>query len=101
MNCINDPALQPSVFGVGVDFAVASSTECGEKGVVAQEPSVASRLVVDVLALGLLAPFTKGVEGKIRILHLLILSVVICAFWGCAPQPARTFESASALQWRF
>ena len=95
MKCINNPTLLAGCYGISVDFVMASSTGRRKKFVTTQPRTNSSSLMMDVLALGFLAPLAYRVESQIGFLNLAILFVFTLALGGCIPQPA------SAFQWSF
>ena len=92
MKCINNPTLLAGGYGISVDFVMASSTSRRKKLVTAQPRTNPPRFVVDVLALGLLAPLAYRVESHIGLFNLCVLLVFTLALGGCIPQPAAAFK---------
>jgi hypothetical protein len=101
MKCINNPALLTGGYGISVARIVTRATQRSKKLVTAKPLPNSSSLVVDVLALGLLAPLANRVESKIGLLNLCILFVFTLALGGCIPQPSAALEALRSFQWSF
>lgn len=79
-----------------MDFIMARTAGSSKKLVEAKPFAHSPRLVVDVLAFGLLAPLAYRVESEIGFLNLAILFVFTLALGGCIPQPSAAFYWGSA-----
>ena len=101
MKCINNPALLTGQHPISVNFIMASSTSRRKKLVTAKPLPNPARFMMDVLALGLLAPLANWVEGQIGLLNLCILLVFTLALGGCIPQPSAALEALRSFQWSF
>ena len=101
MKRINNPALLAGGYGISVDFVMASSTSRRKKLVTAQPRTNPPRFVVDVLALGFLAPLAYRVESQIGLFNLCVLLVFTLALGGCIPQPSAALEALRSFQWSF
>ena len=101
MKCINNPALLAGQHPISVNFIMAGSTSRRKKLVTAKPLPNSSSFVVDILALGFLAPLTKRVESKIGLLNLCILLLFTLALGGCIPQHSAALEALRSFQWSF
>lgn len=88
---INNPTELSGLFSVGVAPIMALATERGKEIVTAEPLTNAPRLVVEICGFFTLATLALWVEGHVRLLLLGILIVFTLAFWGCIPQPTRSF----------
>ena len=93
MKCINNPALLTGGNSVFMDGIMASPTHRRKELVTAKPLTNSSRLMVDILAFGFLAPLANRVESHIGLLNLCILLVFTLAFGGCIPQPSAALET--------
>ena len=96
MKCINNPTLLAGRYPISVNFVMAQTADSSKKLVATKPLTNPPRLMVDVLALGFLAPLTYRVERDIGLLNLGILVVFTLALGGCIPQPSAALHWGSA-----
>ena len=101
MKCINNPTLLAGQNAVLVDGIMASPTNSGTIFVAAKPRTNSPRFVVDVSALGFLAPLAHRVESQIGLFNLCVLLVFTLALGGCIPQPSAALEALRSFQWGF
>lgn len=101
MKCINNPALLAGQCPISVNFVMTGSTGRRKKLVTAKPLPNPPRFVVDILALGFLAPLAYRVESHVGLLNLCILLVFTLALGGCIPQPSAALEALRSFQWCF
>jgi hypothetical protein len=101
MKCINNPALLAGGYGISVASIVTRATQRSKKLITTKPLSDSPRFMVDVLALGFLAPLANWVEGQIGLFNLCILLVFTLALGGCIPQPSAALEALRSFQWGF
>jgi len=88
---IDNPTEAASFFSVTMNPIVAWAAKCREAFVAIKPLTNPASLMVEISGFFTLATLALWVEGKIRLLLLGILFVFTLAFWGCSPQPARSF----------
>lgn len=91
MNYINNPTQPSGFFTINMNPIMALTTQGSKIFVFTQPLTHPASLMMNVAAFFVLATLALWVEGKIRIFYLIILAVLLCAFWGCSPQPAASF----------
>jgi hypothetical protein len=70
---------------------MALSAEGGKIFVFTQPLTHPASFMMYICAFFVFATLALWMESKIRILYLVIFAVLLCAFWGCSPQPAAPF----------
>ena len=101
MKCINNPSLLAGQHPISVNFVMARTASSSKKLVTAKPLPNSPSLVMNVLALGFLAPLANRVESQIGLLNLCILLVFTLALGGCIPQPSAALEALRSFQWGF
>jgi hypothetical protein len=91
MENVNNPSLFSGIFSVAVNPIMALAAKCREILITSEPLSYAPRLVMYIVGGFVLATFAFWMEGKIRIFYLVVLAILLGTFFGCSPQPARSF----------
>lgn len=91
MESINDPSKATSLSPVSMNPIMTLSTKCREILVTSEPLAIAPSLVMYIVTGFVLATFAFWVEGKVRLFYFAVLIVLLVAFLGCTPQPARSF----------
>ena len=101
MNCINNPPLLAGRNAIFVDGIMAGPTHRSKVFVATQPRSHSPSLMVDILALGFLAPLAYWVENHVGLFNFCVLLVFTLALGGCIPQPSAALEALRSFQWSF
>jgi hypothetical protein len=70
---------------------MALATQSSKVFVFTQPLTNPASLMVYISAFFIFATLALWVEGKIRLFFFFVLAILLCAFWGCSPQPAASF----------
>jgi hypothetical protein len=77
---------------------MALTTQSSKIFVFTQPLTHPASLMVYVSGFFVFATLALWMESKIRTLYLIILTILLCAFWGCSPQPAAALKGSKSVE---